>query len=311
MHYLLLGEERVTKLEKVASILKKHNIDPEGPERCVYFASEDSPDEILTEAMTYPFFGSKKAVIVQEAERMPVPRVKEYFKSPSDATILIFLSEQNKGKFSKTVEKLFAKEGEVQMFWPMFEDRLERWADKQGRDSYGLQLPPGLGQMLVAQCGRNTQLIDNNLQTLANYFGTKPFELEDAGRVINERREVTVFELIDALFAGRVKECLLFYRQLVYEGSEFLQILAMLIRQIELLWRYQEQGASAPDLRRLGKLARQKLQRQAARWSDSALAEAYTVLAELDRIIKSEGRNLAGIEFEKRLLQVCRLGRSA
>ena len=302
MYYLLLGEDRVTKQEKISALLKKHAVPEEGPSRCVYFASEDSPEEIFNEAQTFPFFGATKAVIVHEAEKIPVPMMKGFFGSSAESTVLIFLSDKNVGKFSATVEKLFKQHGEVIMFWPMFENKLEQWVEKQAKTVYSMNPPRGLGKMLVEQCGRSTQLLESSLQTLSNYFGANEFSLHQAGSVAGEKKEITVFDLVDAVFSGRKAQALLNFRQLLFEGNEMLYMLIMLIRQLEQLWRGMEAGIASL---KLAKIASAQLDRQQRKWDRGRLASVYVRLASLDRAVKTAPKAVSTAEFEHALIEIC------
>ena len=311
-NHLFLGPDAVTKKEAVNKLLQSAGIAITGddPSRCLFFASESSAEEIFSECLTPSFFGGTKAVIVHEAESLPTDRVKEYFNSPSDDTLLIFLSDKNQGKFSRAVETLFKKHGEVRMFWEMFENQLESWATRKSSE-YGLASVPGLGSFLVERCGRSSRLVERGIQVLANLFEGQPFTLEQAGKAVDGGREITVFTFVDSLFYRKTREALQSGRQLMYEGDDPLYLLVMIMRQHELLWKYaaavRDGRPVSPGTLGVVKTAYQNLSRMAPRWTLLQLAEAGRELFSLEMELKSSGRALRSAAFERTVLRICRM----
>lgn len=308
--YLLLGEEPVQKRERVARILAENGIPPDDEEaRCTFYAAESSEAEIVAECRTYPFFSSRKAVIVYETERLEGGQLKEYLADPSPSCLLVLLSDRGKGKFSRALEKRCSELGKVEMFWPMFADKLERWAETKARQEYRLQAPPGLGALLVDQCGRNNALVEKNLQILANAFGSQSFTIEQAAARIHEQKEVTIFNFLHLLFMRRLKDSLLGLRRLVEEGDALIHICTMMLRQVELLWKFLAlraagMGTDAKALG-LGKMAFQDLQRESSQWTLGSLAVVTRRLANLEYALKSENKDLQPALFEKVVMEIC------
>lgn len=310
--YLLLGPDQHRKREYLEEILKQHGIPdrPDAPERCVFFAGESRETAALVfeECITYGFFGGKKAVIVHEAEKLPKDGLKNYLDDPVASTVLVLLSDLNEKKFSAAIEKTIAACGEVKMFWQMFENRLEQWVETKAFREYGLKTPPGIGRFIVEQCGRNGELAERNLQLLANYFEDRPFSLEEAGRVVREKKELTVFDLVSAVFERDLRRSLGYLRRLLDEGEEILQVRALLERQMKLMWKYLASNGML-DARGMGltKLPYQELRSQARLWDAVRLAKAARILAEMDLAAKSGLRPaLRRLRYEHGLLRLCR-----
>ena len=311
--YLLLGSELLQKKDEIKNILKLHGIDAgeHSAQKVMYFASETAIEEILTECLTLPFFAKNKAVIVQEAEKLSFPILKDYLLNYSEQTILILVSDQPSGKFSSPIEKIVKQVGELIMFWPMFEDKMEKWAERKARE-YGIMIPVGLGAFLVDQCGRNTLLIEKNLQVLLNFFASGAFTLDDAARIMNEEKEVSVFLFIKELFLGNVQDSIEYFRRIVYEGESMLFILKMIHRQLELLWKYKsvinkgQQGPSLMGVLGVGKLALKEIAVQSGKRTLVQIAMALSYLYEIEKSLKSDPAEVKLMVFENTILKISR-----
>ena len=311
--YLLLGSELLQKKDEIKNILKLHGIDAgeHSAQKVMYFASETAIEEILTECLTLPFFAKNKAVIVQEAEKLSFPILKDYLLNYSEQTILILVSDQPSGKFSSPIEKIVKQVGELIMFWPMFEDKMEKWAERKARE-YGIMIPVGLGAFLVDQCGRNTLLIEKNLQVLLNFFASGAFTLDDAARIMNEEKEVSVFLFIKELFLGNVQDSIKYFRRIVYEGESMLFILKMIHRQLELLWKYKsvinkgQQGPSLMGVLGVGKLALKEIAVQSGKRTLVQIAMALSYLYEIEKSLKSDPAEVKLMVFENTILKISR-----
>ncbi|MCK4907905.1 MAG: hypothetical protein KAS64_10155, partial [Spirochaetes bacterium] len=197
------------------------------------------------------------------------------------------------------------------MFWPMFEDKMEKWAERKARE-YGIMIPVGLGAFLVDQCGRNTLLIEKNLQVLLNFFASGAFTLDDAARIMNEEKEVSVFLFIKELFLGNVQDSIKYFRRIVYEGESMLFILKMIHRQLELLWKYKsvinkgQQGPSLMGVLGVGKLALKEIAVQSGKRTLVQIAMALSYLYEIEKSLKSDPAEVKLMVFENTILKISR-----
>jgi len=309
MVWLLLGPEKVTKRERVGEILAAHGIeDSQGnPARCMFFASDSKPDEIFAEMETYPFFGGKKAVIIQESEKLPRQDLERYLAAPLETTLLVLMSEKPKGKFSAPLERAVDKVGRSEVFWDLFEDRLGPWAENKAAREYNLGIPPGFGEFLVDSCGRNMALIEQTIQILANRFSGKGFTLEDAMAVAGEQKGADVFDCIAACFTGNQVVVQKQVHELLAEGESPVFIQIMLMRQAELLWNYVCGGKRTQAELGVQPMAFREIQRQARGWTPRALARVIRRLAWLDQRLKSEPASVASLRLELVMLAIAGL----
>jgi DNA polymerase III delta subunit len=306
--WLLLGPEKVVKRERVREILQAHGVSDEkdNPARCMFFASDTRADEIFIEMGTYPFFGGKKAVIVQEAEKLPRPQLEAWLAAPLETTLLVLMSDKPKGKFSAPLERACDKVGTIEVFWDLFEERLGPWAEGKARKEYSLQVPAGFGEFLVDSCGRNMALIEQTIQILANCFGQNIFSLEDARRVVGEQKGADIFDCIGACFTGKTESVQRQVRELIAEGESPVYIQIMLMRQAELLWRYVAGGQRTQATLGVQPMAFREIQRQSAGWQPILLARILRRIAWLDRKLKSEPAHVAAIRLEMVMLAISR-----
>lgn len=280
-------------------ILKSHGIadDPANPARSQYFASDSPAEEIMSEITSYPFFGSAKAVIVHEAERLPRPALEAYLASPLETTVLILLSEKTKGKFSAPLERLCEKMGTIEIFWELFENQLGAWAENKARREYGLAMPSGLGALLTEICGRNMALVEQSLQILSNYFLDKSFTLEETSRVLGEQRGSDIFAFVAHCFHGQAVPAITMLRAILAEGESPIFVQAMLMRQAELLWRYHA-GARTKESLGVQQMAFREIEQQSRSWSMPLLSRALSLIASLDRSFKSEPAYCGALRLE-------------
>ena len=305
--YLLLGPEKVLKRERIAAILRQHGIsdDPASPERMQYFASESASEDIMGEIATYPFFGEKKAVIVHEVEHLDRRALEEYCASPLATTVLILLSDKNKGKFNASLERICEQMGSVEMFWELFEDKLSSWAERKARHEYGMQSPPGLGSLLTELCGRNMSFAEQSLQILANRFMQNPFTLDEARKTIGEQKGSTVFDCVAYCFGGELIPALASLRNFLAEGESPILLQTMLMRQAELLWRYQA-GARSMGALGVQPMAFREIEKQSRFWPQPLLARALRFIHSLDRSLKSEASYVSALRLELAILALAR-----
>ncbi len=307
LNYLLLGEDLVLKREFLTKFLASKGIaNKRESERVIeYYASEIDANTIFSEAQTYPFFGTDKIIIVSEAEKINLKDLKNYFNDPLKSTILIFQSEQSTTKFSKATQKIFEKQGEVKMFWPLFEDKLKIWAERKAKNEYKLSYPNKFGDFLIDISGRNSKIVEKNLQLLSNNFEENNFSLEDAVAAVLEKKGVDIFSFIDVLFARKLKKSLLYFRELLFEGEDMVGMQFLIQRQLRFLWEVKV-GKKSNPFQFGGKMIFNKLSSQSRLWDFNELASAIRLFAVLDKMLKSNPKNICRIKFERIIYQICR-----
>jgi DNA polymerase-3 subunit delta len=308
--YLLLGPDAVSKREDLGKILALHGIEqsPENPQLVGFHLAEESPAAVFDEALTPAFFGDGKAIVVHGAERLPDKELGRYLKDSPAGTILILLSELPPKKFPASIQKLVEPVGEVLVHWEPFEDKVDAWVVRQAR-VWKLEAPPGLGPLLAGLCGTSTLLVERCLQLLSARFGDARFSIGDATALLADEGQVgDGFALANRVFSGQARDAVLLFRRLANEGETPLGLLALLTRQLELLWRYLH---GVRDERALGlfRSAHQQLTRQAPLWSSASLARAFAACAELDFRLKSDPEPLRLAGFERMLIQLARMCR--
>jgi len=307
LNYLLLGEDLVLKREFLTDLLAKQGITNKRESESVieYYASETDAGAIFSEAQTYPFFGSNKFIIVSEAEKINLKDLKRYFSDPLESTILIFQSDLSTTKFSKATQKIFEKQGEVKMFWPLFEDKLKLWAERKARNDYKLSCPNGFGDFLIDISGRNSEIVEKNLQLLSNSFEQAAFSLDDAVATVLEKKGVDIFSFIDVLFSRKLKKSLLYFRELLFEGEDMVGMLFLIQRQLRFIWELKV-GKKNNPFQFGGKMIFNKLKTQSRYWEFSDLAKTFILFAKLDKMLKSTSKNVSKIKFENIIYNICR-----
>src|ERR1019366_8692888 len=93
--------------------------------------------------------------------------------------LLIWGKEWRRDDAQKPRVDAVCKTGQVVIFWPLFPEQAERWAQERAK-YYRKSLSPHAAHWLVQQSGESLRLLDQELAKCAAYVGEKPgIELED------------------------------------------------------------------------------------------------------------------------------------
>ncbi len=270
---------------------------------------------------TLPVLGGRRLVIVRDAHRLEDRGAKveamqavllAYVEAPADATVLALTAEKvdRRLKLWKTVEKA----GLVVDCGPPDEATLPARLEADAR-SAGVQFEPGAASLLVELAGHDLGVLEGEVAKLAAFVG-------EGGRVstaavhemLESRRagETSVFAWVDAVAERRAGEALAGLTRLLDAGEEPLRLLALLARQVRLIFAARSMLARGASTQEIGErvvprarfLAR-KLVDQARQREERDLLTMHDALVEADLTLKSSPASPRFV-MERLVLALCR-----
>jgi DNA polymerase III subunit delta len=195
-------------------------------------------------------------------------------------------------------------------FAPPTERDTPRWLQVRARQHHKL-LSPQAASFLVEQLGVDLYRLQNELEKLATYVGDREkIELEDVKEAVTSQRIFTVFELLRFVGESRTKQAISSLRKLLLAGEQPLVILALLARQIRILWQVKDgtkrktpTGELCQKLNLPSPVVRNYTQ-QAAHFSEAELYRIHREIRETDLALKSTSSS-PQLHLEALVLKLC------
>ena len=194
---------------------------------------EESTFERMQEALqSLPFLASKKMVVLRapSLNKQFVEASERLLKELPESTDLI-LVEPKLDKRSSYF-KLLKKATDFQEFAELDRNGLARWLVSAAK-AQGGSLSQGDASYLVDRAGASQQLLRNELEKLLLY--NPAISRESIDLLIEPTPQSTIFELLEAAFAGNTKRALKLYEEQRALKVEPQQIIAMLAWQLHIL----------------------------------------------------------------------------
>lgn len=279
-------------------------------------AKEHSAAEVVERLRVLPMFGKKRLLMVTHVEGWPEQERKalaSYLAKPFPSACLVLAVQQKKG--FKKLEEAVQAVGQVVFFQAPSERDLPRWLQDRAK-TLKKTLTPQAAAFLVDQAGTDLHTLDRELEKAALYTGGKDkIELDDLRQTVSSVRSYTVFEMLRYVIQCRSGQALVSLGNLIDSGEHPLGILALLARQIRLLWQVKEglgRGMSQAEIAQAIKLhpyAVKEYAGEAPNITEAELRRAHSGLVEADLAIKSSAAAPVTI-MEALILSLCRADRT-
>ena len=148
-------------------------------------------------------------------------------------------------------------------------------------------------RLLEEAIGADLWALDRELERLSLYRNGEPIRARDVTNLVNTAREANIFAVVDAAVEGRTGEALQGVHRLTEDGTEPMNIMTIINRQLRLM-------ALAQDLNRLGRpidqwsrgmgfgnrMVAQKAARQVSRMTKAEIRSMYDQTTQADLDIK-------------------------
>ena len=170
----------------------------------VVYGKDTNYNDILALARQYPMMGDKQLIVVKEAQELKLNEeeskvLESYAENPVESTILVLAHKHKKVDSRKKVFKTLQNKKMLFHSELVKDYQLAKWIEEEAK-LLGIQLAPGISQLLADYLGNDLSRISNELSKMKLVL--KPGEVLD-GKLIETHigisKEFNVFELQKAL----------------------------------------------------------------------------------------------------------------
>ncbi|MBB4825781.1 DNA polymerase-3 subunit delta [Sporosarcina luteola] len=244
--YLLTGVEQHIFDSTIKRIVKAM---PDIEEASIirYDLDETPVEIVLEEADTLPFLEDRKLIIANNASFLKASdKTKEkivhnldflqsWLTNPSPTAIVVFTAPYEKLDGRLRVTKTMLEKAEVIEANRLTGRDLTTWIQQEA-GAHGMQITGEIAQLLVDWVGDDLLMLSNELLKIAMYTGGNGDVTEDViEKLVPRTPEMDVFRLTDAYLAGKVKEAISIYHDLLRNGEEPIMLTSLLAGQIRLM----------------------------------------------------------------------------
>ncbi len=236
-----------------------------------------------------PFLVSRKMVVLRTpgANKQFAEKAERLIKDLPETTDLLLVEP----KLDKRLGyyKLLKKATDFRDFSMLDRAGLTKWLVRAAQDRGG-QLAQADAAYLVDRVGASQQMLDGELDKLLLY--DPKITREAIEQLVEATPQSTIFELVEAAFAGNARRALALYEEQRSMKVEPQQIIAMLTWQLQVLALLKTAGDRTPDLiAREAKLNPYVVRKSAAAARGLTLTELKNLIArllEIDTRLKRE-----------------------
>lgn len=206
---------------------------------------EEAEYQRMVEAMqNLPFLADKKLVVLRGPSANKEFTEKFENLLPTVPDIIDVIIYEPKLDKRSAYAKLLQKKTDYKLFDELGERDLPKWLVDEAK-SRGGSLGLGDAVYLVNRVGANQQALSNELDKLLNYDPKITHQTIDL--LVDEAPQSTVFQLLDAAFAGNPKRTLRLYQDQRAQRVEPQAILPMLAWQLQTLAVIKTAGKKSLD----------------------------------------------------------------
>jgi DNA polymerase-3 subunit delta len=207
-------------------------------------AADTETGRLLDIVASLPFLSSRRMVVLDEPSRnKPVAeRIGDIVDAAADSTDLVIVDPKpdKRSSYYKTLQK----RTELRVFGEADARDLAGWLAAEAKQRGGSLSRPD-AQYLVDRLGANQLMLSNELDKLLLY---DPGVTRQSIELLTEPApQSTIFELLDAAFAGNAARALRIYEEQRSLKVEPQQIVAMLAWHLHVLAAVKAAGRKPPD----------------------------------------------------------------
>jgi DNA polymerase-3 subunit delta len=254
---------------------------------------EEAEFERIQEALqSLPFLASKKMVVLQSASanKQFVEKAENLLQELPESTDLIIV-EPKLDKRSAYYKFLKKQKGYTE-FNELDEHGLARWLTGLAKEK-GSALSTSDASYLISRVGSNQQTLASELEKLSLY--TDKIDRATIDELTAATPQSTIFQLLEAAFAGNTKRALELYAEQRALKVEPQQIIAMLTWQLHVLALLKTAQNKTPDeIARDAKISPYVVRKSASVARSLSLAQTKRLVGDLliiDERLKSESLN--------------------
>lgn len=258
-------------------------------------------DAIIAAVETIPFMAERRLVVVKESgmlsgkmkdEAENSQRLCDYLKAlPPSACLVFYVRGKADGR--KKLYTALKKMNAIVTFDTLNDAELNRWIIQTMKGA-GKAISPDTASQLAFTVGHDTALLKSEIEKLAAHAGDRPeVTAEDIAQAAVKSVECTVFEMVDALVAGKKAQAFTLLENMLRTGAERIGVLAMILRQYRILYHLKAMekdripAGQMASILGIPPFAVTKSQRQAQRYTLEELEAAVALCVETDYKLKN------------------------
>lgn len=299
--YLITGGEPFQTKEILDRLRAKLVTDPDAAEFLAeHWDGEGLDGNALRQSVdTLPgLFGDGTRYVVcvrfDKASPSALAAVESYFDDPSPTTTLVLATDKadkRKGWYKAVEAKGFVVEvaEPKERDWPKWQTFFERRVQKK--------IAPEAWDILVAAGGRQLALVASEVEKAALLVGTAPtIDPKSAAHSASPSSEANVFEFVENVVLRKKFPALDDYERLRREGEADVKLLALLVRQFQLIEKAKHAPADKALAAHLGvhPFVATKVVGQARQIDGTRLTKIFRLLADGDYALKTGRGDLFG-----------------
>lgn len=250
-------------------------------------------DLLRKEAMTVPFLGDKKMIIIKNAirGRKNFDHFLDFLKN-NQAKIensLVFVENIPAEKNKLPQNKLFTFLKKQEYVWELNllkPYQLKKWLASETTKNK-LKIDSEAIEELIKTIGNDLYQIDNELKKLKSCGSDKITK-----KVVQENVKANfsdkIFELVDAISQKNQKKSIELINNQLKAGSNPISILNMIIRQFKIIIKVKDNPSKNPGLH---PFVFKKAVQQSKNFDHKNLTDIYSQLNEIDRLLKTGEKN--------------------
>jgi DNA polymerase-3 subunit delta len=250
---------------------------------------EVTHQHVLGAIESMPFLASKKLVIIHSlsGNKQAAEQIKKLLDAASETVDIIFVEPKpdKRGVFYKALKK----QTELEEFNEPDDRTLADWLVTEAKRREAI-LSASDANYLMQRVGLQQQLLENELSKLVAY--NPKITRQTIDLLTDASAEGTIFNLLDAAFAGNKKRVLELYKSQRAQRVEPQAILAMIVWQLYPVAILRAAGDRSIDEvardTKLNPFVLRKSKSIADKLTREELSDLLTVLTDLDRRFKSE-----------------------
>ena len=266
---------------------------------------------VISAARTLPMMADKRFVLVRHADAMTPTEQNElasYFDDPSESACLVLTADKldGRGKLAKAAKKA----GALVDAKPLRGRELREFirAEATAREH---AIEPRAVEALLDAVGDDLAAIDDALERLSLFVGAgQRIDADAVARCVTRIRVESIWSLVDAIGLKDRRKGIAAAQSLLDDREPPLRLLAMVARQLRIVARMREalseglrpqeaaKRAGAPPFKAAD------LTESARRFTADSLGNAFALISETDRALKSSKRP-PDVILQDAVLELC------
>lgn len=303
--YLVYGEESFL-IRQVLGLLKKGLHAEDQMNTLILREENPNPETVIGFADTLPLFADRKVVFLEGSGFLKKGNeaLEEYLKEIPEEVCFVFSDAEVDKR--KTLYKMLAKKAFLLPCDEQSPAVIRQWIASRMKKN-GIRMSESAVSFLMGRVGLNMSALDQEMEKLISFTADQKVITEkDVAEICAGWLNGRIFDMMDAVADGNSRKAFSLYLDLLALREAPQKILALLIRQLQLILQAKELGgggsAHLASLLGIPPFAVDKYRRWGNRYSVKQLQDLLEVCADDDAAVKN-GRLNQTVAIEMLLLR--------